>query len=300
MYAATATLLALVAVLDLWDLRRSAREGHSTPTHERLGWPAWLFLAGVVVVFLAVEMSGNWLMPHPLRILAATRSIATSWLGATPAGPPPLAASLVMGVLLFYVAGFYDYALHRWFSHNRWFWFTHEYHHLPRVVSVWIPGILGKPFAFVPGVLATLATAGTFYLALALFRLPAWDLEQLVPVALVVIVVLTTSHSSFLRRIPAVHGTLKWLCVTSPQEHVLHHAAHLRGNFGNFTTVWDRLFGTYLDPCTRDTLEIPLGLPYDQDFLGTLTGGRCKLSAKIRERFQIARICHLEEHQGAL
>jgi hypothetical protein len=37
-----------------------------------------------------------------------------------------------------------------------------------------------------------------------------------------------------------------------------------------------------------------LGLPYDQDFLGTLTLGRWKLPPALRRRFQIDRYCNLD------
>ena len=49
---------------------------------------------------------------------------------------------------MFYVAGLWDYLVHRWFSHSRWFWFTHEYHHLPRQVTILMPGILVRPFGY--------------------------------------------------------------------------------------------------------------------------------------------------------
>ena len=84
---------------------------------------------------------------------------------------------------------------------------------------------------------------------------------------------------------------LAWL--TTPQEHVLHHARDLHGNFGNVTTLWDRLAGTYIDPLTVDGNQVLLGLPYDQDFLGAITGGHWKISSRIRDRFEVGRFCHL-------
>ena len=318
MFAATAFIIALLVALDLWDLCRSRSAGSRTTIesgvsppagppeakatgkcHTRLGWPAVGFAAAVLVVFLAIELAGNWLAPGPLQILAATRSAATRWLGAAEAERPSATVSAVLGVALFYLAGFYDYVLHRWFSHSRWFWYTHEYHHLPRFVSVLAPGILGKPFAFIPGTLATMATAGTLYAGLALCKMPAWDLGHLIPVLLIILIVLTASHSSFLRRFSIVHSLMRLPFLTSPQDHLLHHAAHLQGNFGNFTTLWDRILGTYLDPRRLSDEEVALGLPYDQDFLGTLTLGRVKLSPGARERFEISRFCNLDEsHTG--
>ena len=72
----------------------------------------------------------------------------------------------------------------------------------------------------------------------------------------------------------------------------MHHAAALKGNYGNFTAIWDRLFGTYISP--SDAGNVALGLDYDQDFLGAITAGRLKLSNEIRERYQVGRVCRLD------
>jgi hypothetical protein len=89
------------------------------------------------------------------------------------------------------------------------------------------------------------------------------------------------------------------LFLTTPQEHVLHHAASLHGNYGNFTTLWDRVFGTYLAPTPAGAPPIALGLGYDQDFLGTLTLGRVKIPSPVRERYRLGAFCHLSRRVGA-
>jgi sterol desaturase/sphingolipid hydroxylase (fatty acid hydroxylase superfamily) len=86
---------------------------------------------------------------------------------------------------------------------------------------------------------------------------------------------------------------MKWFALTTPQEHLLHHTVDLQGNYGNFTVLWDRVFGTYLDPIRAEHRDRQLGLPYDQDFLGTLTVGRVKLPASLRKRFEVDRFCNL-------
>jgi sterol desaturase/sphingolipid hydroxylase (fatty acid hydroxylase superfamily) len=68
----------------------------------------------------------------------------------------------------------------------------------------------------------------------------------------------------------------RFLLLISPREHLLHHASTIKGNYGNFTAIWDRLFGTYISP--NDAGECTLGLDYDQDFLGAITAGQMKLS----------------------
>jgi sterol desaturase/sphingolipid hydroxylase (fatty acid hydroxylase superfamily) len=206
-----------------------------------------------------------------------------------------LAASLLLAVAVFYIAGFWDYWVHRVFSHSRWFWFTHEYHHLPNRVTVFMPGIFARPFAFVPAFLSSVAVAATCYPALAAVGVSWTTLERMAPMFLVVVTVLTASHSSFLRRWPAVHRMLRIAFITTPQEHLLHHAIGGDCNYGNFTTLWDRVFGTYRDPCDPAYASVRLGLAYDQDFLGTLTAGRVKIPQHLRKRLQIARYCNVVE-----
>ena len=62
----------------------------------------------------------------------------------------------------------------------------------------------------------------------------------------------------------------------------------------HFTVLWDRVFGTYLDPTWSKYQNHLLGLPYDQDFVGALTAGRVKLPATLRRRFQVERFCNLQ------
>jgi sterol desaturase/sphingolipid hydroxylase (fatty acid hydroxylase superfamily) len=120
-------------------------------------------------------------------------------------------------------------------------------------------------------------------------------LRSLVPTLLFVGLVLTASHSRFLRRWNAVHQVMKWAWLTTPHEHLLHHAVDSRSNYGNFTTLWDRVFGTYEDPIGKDLEQVPLGLSYDQDFLGTVTLGRLHFSPAQRTKYQVARYCNLED-----
>jgi sterol desaturase/sphingolipid hydroxylase (fatty acid hydroxylase superfamily) len=45
----------------------------------------------------------------------------------------------------------------------------------------------------------------------------------------------------------------RWLeyLVVTPRYHQVHHsnaAAHYRANMGSLLTIWDRIFGTYLNP----------------------------------------------------
>ncbi len=281
----------LLVVGDLWDLRRPRR---TAVDQEPLRRPTLLFLLAVTGLFFSVQFAGNWLAPQPLEILESVRETTSAWNGDHVGQPISGWRAVLLGITLFYVAGLWDYLVHRFFSHHRWFWITHEYHHLPRQVMVLMPGILVRPFGFVAVALSTWATAATVYALLLSSDQPLWDLRPLLPALLVISLVLTASHSSFLRRWTRVHRVMRYGLLTTPQEHLLHHAVASHGNYGNFTTAWDRLFGTYLDPAGIDLDEVRLGLAYDQDFLGTLTMGKLRLSPAVRQKYQVARYCNLD------
>ncbi len=286
----------LLVGLDVWEVRRGRRAGDD---QEPLPWRTLFFLIVVTGVFFSVQLLGSRLTPSPLEMLESARSIASAWAGDRVGQSISGWQAALSGIALFYMAGFWDYIVHRYFSHHRWFWVTHEYHHLPRRVNVLMPGIFVRPFGFLPVAMSTWATAAAAYALLCALDLPLWDLRPLLPTLLVISLVLTASHSSFLRRWPATHRVIRCAGLTTPQEHLLHHAVESHGNYGNFTTLWDRLFGTYLDPENVDPDDVRLGLAYDQDFLGTLTMGKLRLSPAIRQKYQIARYCYLNSDSDA-
>ena len=134
--AAQLTLLGL----EVWEL--GCRREHRTsadPIHGR----TLAFLTLVTVLFLGLQLCGSWLSPPPGQILDRTRHCFLPWPRIDVDASESFSSSTatLLAVLLFYVAGLGDYLVHRFFSHSRWFWFTHEYHHLPRQVSILMPGI---------------------------------------------------------------------------------------------------------------------------------------------------------------
>ena len=202
-------------------------------------------------------------------------------------------------MVLFYIAGLWDYLVHRFFSHSRRFFFTHEYHHLPSEVNLAMPGMAARPFAVIASFPATLATVVSAYVLLLVLGLPLWDLSALKAIVLVQGFLLVATHSCFMRKWWWVHHAMKRLALTTPQEHLLHHTVDLDGNYGNFTVLWDRLFGTYLDLTLARHQGHRLGLGYDQDFLGALTMGKLKLPQALRRRFQVERFCNVEPEPSA-
>ena len=283
-------ILALFVVLDAIELRRIGR--HSAASRPSL--EAWGFLLLVALAYAVVQFGGLSLVPSTEEMTAGVRSTLSRWLGQPVSDQPIRGAWLAfLAIGLFYVSGLWDYLLHRFFSHSRRFFFTHEYHHLPAQVSVVMPGLAVRPFVVVTAFPATVATVISAYALLLLLGLPLWDLSPLKVLLVIQGTLLAASHSCFLRRWWGLHHGMKWLGLTTPQEHLLHHTVDLEGNYGNFTIVWDRLFGTYLDPTRSEHQNHALGLPYDQDFLGTLTLGRFKLPGSVRRRFEVERFCNV-------
>jgi sterol desaturase/sphingolipid hydroxylase (fatty acid hydroxylase superfamily) len=287
----------LFVVLDLIEWHRRRPSPEAAPPE---GLSAWLFLCGWIGIFLAIQYAGYSLVPENHALLASVRERTARWfhLNAT-AAPMGGSAIVLVSVAAFYISGLWDYLVHRFFSHHRWFFFTHEYHHLPRQVTCLMPGIAGRPFAVLAMFPPIAASVVTVYVLLAVCGFPLWDLSVLKVLFLTILGVQVAIHSSFMRSQLWAHYLLKALAITSPQEHALHHAVDLQGNYGNHTTLWDRLFGTYVDPLLPQNQGHAFGLAYDQDFLGTITLGKLKLPPALRRRFQVARLCNITEERKA-
>ena len=289
-FLAVASVQGAFVGLDLVDrhLTRDERYGGERARPATVG-----FFIGIGLLFLVVEAAGMALVP---RI-----DVLMEWVRARVGVPEQFGRAprgwmlIPLSIALFYVAGFFDYAWHRWFSHHPAFWFTHEYHHLPSQVFVGMPGLATRPFVVITIVPVVLATATTVYVALRLAGQPMWDWTVFQIPLLASTTVLTTSHSSLLRRSWRLHSVMRWLALTTPQEHVLHHTVDLAGNYGNFTSLWDRLFGTYLDPLRVENQGHRVGLGYEQDFLGTLTVGALHVPARWRRRLQLNRYVNLDD-----
>jgi len=149
----------------------------------------------------------------------------------------------VVTFILYYLVGdFGAYWMHR-FWHLPQIWPIHRWHHSPTSMY-WLAGyrasllqlsLQGLPWAF----------------AYSVFGLAPWWMYLAV----------TTSHI-LLNDWMHINVTwrsnwLEWVMVT-PRTHHIHHSDDLtlsNANFGVTFSVWDRIFGTHIDP---DTLKAPL------------------------------------------
>ncbi|HWU43586.1 MAG TPA: sterol desaturase family protein, partial [Bdellovibrio sp.] len=246
------------------------------------------FIAGVWVVYFILQNVGVAILPG----FNSLRDHLFHWLGISSEGETLWSWKVTLMFLWsFHVVGFWDFVTHRWVLHRKQFWIFHEYHHLPRMVFNGMPGISVRPFVFFTTLLTYVS--GIIFLLIPLkFILSPEEARGFIEWGIPLLVfsltlVLSVGHSLFLRKFWGVHSFLKYLLIATPQEHVLHHSIKLRCNYGNFSTVWDRLFHSYVDPRTVDIYSEPLGLDYDQDYLGTLCLGKIKLSKETRQRFRL-------------
>ena len=279
-------------VLDLRERARSTEAGAPAPS-----WRSGVFVVAVLVVYSAIQFAGVALVPGVAKVLEGVRALT----GAPPTGgnvPGPWLTILIW-IAAFYFLGLIDYLFHRFASHSRPLWFSHENHHLPRELYVYMPGIAARPFVVVAAFPAVVGLVATLHFVLTAFDVYGFDVVSLMLfLAMAQLFISSASHSAYLRRHWIVHRVMKPFGLTTPQEHWYHHVQELNVNYGNFTTVWDRVFGTYLDPGKVEASRYRTGLDYDQDFLGTLTLGKLKLGRGVRERFQLDQFCYFEPERA--
>lgn len=297
-FALVQTAFVLLDLCELW--RR-----HGRPR-------AWAVLTDQrpLLFFLVLVWGGYFAIQNSLLALLPSLETTLVWLAevlaltsVTPTVKLGLSSYLLIAIFLFityFVAAFFDYALHRWVLHHRRGWFLHEAHHLPTLVCNGMPGISVRPFVAVTIFLTYAGTSAVLLGALKLIGqewLLHWYLAHLSVLLLLFTTIGSASHSCFLRRYWRVHRALRLLLLTTPQEHILHHTTRGDCNYGNFVTCWDRVFGTYVQPLPVRDEDLQLGLAYDQDFLGALCRGRWKLSPGVRARYRLNRICRLTDAQ---
>lgn len=141
------------------------------------------------------------------------------------------------------------YWLHRTQHHVRWFWVGHSVHHTAPEFNLTVGPRLG--------LLDTLDRI-PFFLPLALLGFHA---EMIVLCYALIELWSFWTHTSWIPRLRWLPG-FEWLFNT-PANHRLHHgrnAVYLDRNFGEFTMLWDHLFGTYVrqtEPVDYGAIHMP-------------------------------------------
>lgn len=144
---------------------------------------------------------------------------------------PTIARILLASILTDFLNYWVHYCMHKY----NWYWRSHLFHH--RIQNLyWFSG---------------LRASVTHYLSFILVRITVGALVfRLNPMELFYYFAIGFTFNSY-QHTNSKTGFkfVEWIFVT-PRVHRLHHSSHGRKmkNIGTVFTVWDRLFGTYLDP----------------------------------------------------
>lgn len=180
-------------------------------------------------------MSGSLSNLLPAFVLVPIASAHVLHVGGAPLWPQalPFWVDFLLCTLL---ADFVSYWWHRLEHTPRFplFWRLHAAHHAPRYFD-FLMGAHVHPLDVVVFVCITAGLAGILG----------------VPPATIEATMLFASVVGAAHHLDA-ECDAGWLNRLIPfaDHHTVHHsrAAHENGNFGNITTIWDQLFGTYLPP----------------------------------------------------
>lgn len=192
--------------------------------------------AGVSFLFFAYGQNDVIRFVLGFQIMNVSRADVPDWV-------------LFVGTFLF--MDFLAYAIH-WVSHKLTvLWRLHSVHHSDENVSA-ISALLQHP-------LGTLLSASVHLFFAVLLGLP---LLVFVLYGVIAAVHAVFAHADF--HLPGpVDRVLRWLMVT-PDMHRTHHSVEMRegnSNFGMVLTIWDRLFGTYVDHPATGERDLVMGLP---------------------------------------
>lgn len=143
------------------------------------------------------------------------------------------------------VQDFIRYWLHH-LLHARALWCAHQWHH--SLTSFW----------WLAGVRASVVQHLVFSSPVLLF----WAMK-IPPIYLLGLACLEAAQNNFMHANAGGRWVrrLEWLLIT-PRAHAIHHSddpAHSAKNLGSLFSIWDRLFGTYVDPDDVDLRALTFG-----------------------------------------
>jgi sterol desaturase/sphingolipid hydroxylase (fatty acid hydroxylase superfamily) len=158
-----------------------------------------------------------------------------------------LAQPVWIRLIIFYLI--WDFSLYwvHWFMHTDILWPVHKWHHAPPAVW-WFVGVRGS----LPHIFLTYFPFLWFWI----LGLPAW---------LAVIVSIDAVVRNAWMHVNVTGQWMRWveLVFVTPRFHAIHHsdnAQHYRANLGSLLTIWDRMFGTYVDPEKVNASQIQFGI----------------------------------------
>jgi sterol desaturase/sphingolipid hydroxylase (fatty acid hydroxylase superfamily) len=138
-------------------------------------------------------------------------------------------------VLYFVLADFGHYWIHR-LTHTKYLWRVHKWHHSPTYMY-WLGGVRTTvPDFFMVNI--------PYVLAYSVLWISPWWMANAMAVQSIL------QNDWMHMNVTWRSRWLEWIIVT-PRYHHIHHSdnpEHYGKNMASLFTIWDRLFGTYLDP----------------------------------------------------
>jgi sterol desaturase/sphingolipid hydroxylase (fatty acid hydroxylase superfamily) len=233
----TFTFFVLVGIFEMWERLRPAR------TIER-----WADLKTDLLSFsLAVLM--NRISTHTVKSVLNAVAPATVLGGLSRLQSLPGAVKIALAIC---VADFMIYWIHRAQHHFDVLWRTHAWHHSPEQLY-WLSGFRTS---FLHSLIYNIPQAAV---PMLIFGLSPFQAAIGYSISLLI---QFWEHTNVRVNI----GPLSWLFIT-PAYHRVHHSATqtCRMNLGTTFSLWDRMFGTYVDPATMpDHFPLGLGEPIDK------------------------------------
>lgn len=148
-------------------------------------------------------------------------------------------------ILAYLIKDFWYYVFHWCMHHNSYLWQTHIWHHSTQ--QLW--WLAAQRTSFTSRFL--------FQFGFLVFPLLAIPPEVMFYLGLLSALHENWTHSNAKWR--SWMGVLEWVFVT-PRYHSLHHTQVGAFNMGSYFTIFDRIFGTYIDPESVNPDEQVFGL----------------------------------------
>jgi len=156
-------------------------------------------------------------------------------------------------LLLFVVADFIQWNVHRWLHHSPWLWEFHKVHHSVEEMGFaahlryhWMETIVYKSVQYIP------------------LSMIGFGLDDFFILHLVTILIGHLNHAN----VKITYGPLKYV-LNNPVMHLWHHAKEVPAgshgvNYGISLSLWDSLFGTAYIP--NENANEPLGFEEVETF----------------------------------
>lgn len=233
-----------VSVLILFAVLEAVFPKRSRVQSRRTRWTANIGLSAINTVLL--RLSG------PVTAIAAASFAEANGFGILNQFDLPNPAALLITIILLDLA---IYGQHVATHYVPFLWRLHAVHHTDRDLDA------SSGLRFHPGE----AMLSMFYKALIVLAIgPAAWMVVAYEVTLNAASIFT--HANL--RLPVwLDRALRWIIVT-PDMHRVHHSVIVRetnSNFGNFLSVWDRVFGTYIPQPEQGHDAMTIGLNAWQD-----------------------------------